>query len=94
MSQESVPSVLCPFLQPWVESTTNASGHALGADADVPWLKVTPGALRGVVRWITERYGPVEIQVGLYRVANSVALLGFVGFAVWLWPWCLQETPL
>jgi hypothetical protein len=50
-------------LQPWVESTTNATGHALGLDADVPWLKVTPVALRGVLNWITQRYGPVEIQV-------------------------------
>jgi hypothetical protein len=52
-----------PCAQPWVESTVNASGHALGADADVPWLKVTPGALRGVLNWITNRYGPVELKV-------------------------------
>lgn len=52
-----------PPPQPWVESTTNATGDALGADADVPWLKVTPNALRGVLTWLTQRYGPVEIKV-------------------------------
>lgn len=58
------PTLLHPhFTQPWVESTTNATGHALGADADVPWLKVTPVALRGVLNWITQRYGPVELKV-------------------------------
>jgi hypothetical protein len=50
-------------MQPWVESTVNATGHALGVDADVPWLKVTPVALRGVLNWITNRYGPVELKV-------------------------------
>jgi len=58
-----VSAVGCFGMQPWVESTTNATGHALGADADVPWLKVTPVALRGVLNWLTQRYGPVELKV-------------------------------
>lgn len=57
-------TAICLFaMQPWVESTVNATGHTLGADADVPWLKVTPVALRGVLNWITNRYGPVELKV-------------------------------
>jgi beta-glucosidase len=49
---------------PWVESLTNATGAPLGADSDVPWLKVTPGAVGGVLKWLTRRYGRVELQVG------------------------------
>jgi hypothetical protein len=47
-----------------VESTTNAAGDVLGADSDVPWLKVTPSALRGVLTWLTHRYGRgLELKV-------------------------------
>lgn len=35
----------------------------MGLLADVPWLYVTPVALRGVLNWITARYGRVEIKV-------------------------------
>eukprot|EP00878_Enallax_costatus_P007411 GHUV01007761.1.p1 GENE.GHUV01007761.1~~GHUV01007761.1.p1 ORF type:complete len:408 (+),score=71.37 GHUV01007761.1:665-1888(+) len=48
---------------PWVESESNATGHPLGQDSDVPWLKVTPEALSGVLRWHTDRYGRIEIRV-------------------------------
>jgi beta-glucosidase/6-phospho-beta-glucosidase/beta-galactosidase len=44
-------------MQPWVESLTNASGATLGPDSDVPWLKVSPSSMRGVLKWLTQRYG-------------------------------------
>lgn len=54
---------MLPALQPWVEAYENATGAPLGLDSDVPWLKVTPEALRGVLAWHTKRYGPKEIRV-------------------------------
>lgn len=60
---DNTSQLLVCCLQPWVETTTNATGHSLGLLADVPWLYVTPVALRGVLNWITARYGMVEIKV-------------------------------